>query len=247
MVVTTSLTRFWFDGECLPTFRPFPTSTQDQPEVVPRGEGDISGCYLCPYSFEPPQDPVHVQIPHERSLKYSPQVFEHATVVRAMMTPGPRRQTRMWLHPANGAWVKRTEAMQLIVQASPETIAVCRAERSRLASIGNECEAPFPLWKGDKIKYQDVMSKCKKTNHVFGTEYDDDWQQNFVLIDGAINPNGGDPIPLIDIPGDDEDTMRIAKAIRGNRYGYYDAEQVASEFVKKRRRVDVDADANSVK
>ena len=90
------------------------------------------------------------------------------------------------------------------------------------------------------------MSKCK-TNHVFGTEYDDDWQQNFVLIDGAINPNGGDPIPLIDIPGDDEDTMRIAKAIRGNRYGYYDAEQVASEFVKKRRRLEVDADAKSEK
>ena len=104
----------------------------------------------------------------------------------------------------------------------------------------------IPPLEGDEFKYQDVMSKCK-TNHVFGTGHDDDWRIDLQLIDGAINPNGGDPIPLIDIPGDDEDTMRIAKAIRGNRYGYYDAEQVASEFVKKRRRVDVDADANSVK
>ena len=62
----------------------------------------------------------------------------------------------------NGAWVKRTEAMQLIVQASPETIAICRAERSRLASVGTECEATFPLWKGGEIKYQDFMKKCKK-------------------------------------------------------------------------------------
>ena len=128
MVLKSSLTRFWFDGNCLPTFRPFPTSSDDQPDVVPCEAGNIAECYICPYSLEPPQDPVHVQIRSERSLKYSPQVFEHATVVRAMMTPGPWLQTCMWKHPANGAWVKHTEAMQLIVKASPETIAICRAE-----------------------------------------------------------------------------------------------------------------------
>ena len=205
--------------------------------MIPCEEGTIAACYICPYSMEPPRDPVHVQLRPNHAVKYSPQVFEHATVVRAIMTPRPRLQTRMWRHPTNGAWVDRTEAMQLIVQASPETIAVCLAERSRLASIGEECSVPFPLWQGDKIKYQDIMSKCKKTSYVFGTENDDDWQQNFNLIDGAINPNGGDPIPLTDIPGDEKDTMRIANAICENRYGYYDAEAVAAEFVTKRRRL----------
>ena len=232
-----SLSRFWFDGNCLATSRPFPTSSADQPQVVPCPEGTIAECYICPYSLEPPRDPVHVQLRPNHAIKYSPQVFEHATVVRAIMTPGPRLQTRMWRHPTNGAWVDRTEAMQLIVQASPATIAVCRAERCRRAAIGEECSVPFPLWRGDEIKYQNIMSKCKNKRYVFGTEYDDDWQQDFELIDGAINPDGGNPIPLIDIPGDEEDTRRIANAIRENRYGYYDAEEVAAEFVAKRRRL----------
>ena len=64
------------------------------------------------------------------------------------------------------------------------------------------------------------------------------------MIDGAINPNGGDPTPLVEIPGDDEDTMRIADAIRGNPYND-DAEESALDFVQKRRRVVIDVDANS--
>ena len=89
------------------------------------------------------------------------------------------------------------------------------------------------------------MSKCK-TNHVFGTENDDDWRMDFELIDGAINPNGGDPIPLVEIPGDDKDTMRIADAIRGNPYND-DAEESALDFVQKCRRLVVDVDADSEK
>ena len=89
------------------------------------------------------------------------------------------------------------------------------------------------------------MSKFK-TNHVFGTENDDNWMIDFQLIDGVINPDGGNPIPLIEIPGDAADTMRIARAIRGNPYND-DAEELAMEFVQKRRRLVVDVDAASEK
>ena len=246
MVVHSSLSEFWFDGKHVPTCRPFPTRSEDQPDIIPCPEGSIAECYVCPYSLEPPHDPVHVQIRPGAVGKYSPQVFEHATVVRAMMTPGPWRQTRLWKHPANGAWVERTEAMQLIVQASPEIIALCRAERSHLASIGSECEATFPLWKGDEIKYQDFMKKCK-TNHVFGTETDDDWRMDFgPVVDGAINPSGGPPIPLIDLAGTQADTMRIAAAIRGNLYNE-GAKETALEFIRKRRRMQFDVDSESEK
>ena len=246
MVIQLSLSKFWFDGNSIPTYRPFPTSSEDQPEVIPCKEGTIAECYICPYSMEPPQNPVHVQIRPDKAVKYSPQVFEHATVVRAMMTPGPWRQTRLWKHPANGAWVERTEAMQLIVQASPEIIALCRAERSRLTAMGTECDEPFPLLKADKMKYQEFMKKCK-TGHTFGTETDDDWRMDFgPVVDGAINPSGGPPIPLIDLAGTEADTMRIAAAIRGNLYNE-DAEEAALDFIRKRRCLRFDVDAESEK
>ena len=101
--------------------------------------------------------------------------------------------------------MKHTEAMQLIVQASPETIELCHAEGARLATTGDVCTKPIPLLAVDEIKYQDFMSKVMK-NHVFGTKEDDDWTQDLQLINGTINPSGGNPIPLIEIPGDPDST-----------------------------------------
>ena len=105
--------------------------------------------------------------------------------------------------------------------------------------MDTECAEPFPLWKGDEIKYQDFMKKCK-TDHVFGMETDDDWRMDFgPVVDGAINPSGGPPIPLIDLAGTKADTMRIAAAIRGNLYND-DAEESSLEFIRKRRRLRFD-------
>ena len=88
-----------------------------------------------------------------------------------MLTIGPRKQTRLRRHPDNGTFVEHTKAMQLIVHASPETVAVCRAERANLATIGDVCTNPLPLATVNETKYQDIMGKLLN-NHDFEEEHE---------------------------------------------------------------------------
>ena len=63
-------------------------------------------------------------------------------------------------------------------------------------------------------------------------EFEEDhdyWGQDFDLIDGAINPSGGNPIPLIEISGDIIHTRRFINAIWANPFNK-DGEQCAEEF-----------------
>ena len=91
--------------------------------MVPSEPGKLAWCYIDPYSLEPPENPVHVQLPNKAILEYSSQVFEHCTIVRSIMRIGPCKQICWWHHPENESFVKRTKGMHRIVKASPETIA----------------------------------------------------------------------------------------------------------------------------
>ena len=63
------------------------------------------------------------------------------------------------------------------------------------------------------------------SNHEFEAEHDY-WAKDLIFIDGAINPSGGNPIPLIKIPGDIVDTRRVMNSIWANPFSK-DGEQRA--------------------